>query len=109
MEMVLIWFEIFPHYLKAFKETKQYDKMYMIDLPSAISQCGYELTEILGKIWGTCLRARNFFNQYKSEYIHAGDYCRKELIKENGLVMAITNIFGEMNGFKRIIRIIKGN
>ena len=51
-ELCLTWMEIFPHYSDAFKDSQQTPMLFCVDLPAAISQCCYELSEIMGKIWG---------------------------------------------------------
>lgn len=91
--------EVFPNYQDSFRECKQYPLLFCVDIQAAISQCCYELVEILGKIWGQCSRARNLFATFKGEYIREGPYARVDRIQENGWAMTLTNIFGEINGF----------
>ena len=57
-QLRLTWMEIFPHYSDAYKETQANPMLFCVDLPCAISQCCYELTEIMGKIWGQVARCR---------------------------------------------------
>ena len=107
-ELILTWMEVFPRYLDSFHECQTNPLLFCADLPAAISQCGFELVELLGKIWGLCPRARNLFSTFKAEYIHPGNFARQDKITENGLGMSLTNIFGEVNGFTRVINVIKG-
>ena len=58
--------------MEAFKACKKYPMLYCVDLPAAITQCCYELVELLGKIWGQCHRAKVFFATFKDEYINRG-------------------------------------
>ena len=51
-KLLLTWLEIFPNYNQAYKEATQHPYLYAVDLPTAISQCCYELVDLLGKIWG---------------------------------------------------------
>jgi hypothetical protein len=60
-ELILAWMEIFPLYYQSFKECEQHPLLFCVDLPAAISQCGFELSEILGKIWGLCRRTNATF------------------------------------------------
>lgn len=80
-----------------------------MDIQAAISQCCFELVEVLGKVWGQHPRAKNLFTQFKGEYIRDGPYARADKIQENGWAMTLTNLFGEVNGFQRIIQVIKGS
>jgi len=79
-----------------------------VDLPAAISQCGYELSEILGKIWGLCRRTNAMFAQFPKEYIVQGRYARQDKIQENGFALSLTNSFGALGGFDKIINLMKG-
>ena len=60
-ELILTWMEVFPRYLETFGECQTNPLLFCADLPAAISMCGFELVELLGKIWGLCPRARNLF------------------------------------------------
>jgi hypothetical protein len=64
-KLLLTWLEIFPDYNKAYKDCAQHPYLFCVDLPSAISQCCFELVEVLGKIWGCCIRAKNNFNHFR--------------------------------------------
>ena len=64
-KLLLTWLEIFPPYNQAYKDCMQSPYLFCVDLPSAISQCCFELVEVLGKIWGTCNRAKANFAVFK--------------------------------------------
>ena len=66
------------------------------------------MVEILGKIWGQCRRTINYFSLFKGQYLRRGTFARADKIDENGFCMTLTNLFGEVNGFQRIIAAIKG-
>ena len=108
-QLVLTWMEIFPLYSDAFRECVSTPLLFCVDLPAAISQCCYELTELLGKIWGQNIRCTEFFADFKDCYITEGSFARQDKIAENGFGMSLTNIFGDLNGFQRIINVIKGS
>ena len=38
-----------------------------------------------------------------------GSFARQDKISENGFGMTLTNVFGDLNGFQRIITVIKGS
>lgn len=38
-----------------------------------------------------------------------GSFARQDKISENGFGMTLTNVFGDLNGFQRIINVIKGS
>ena len=107
-ELILVWMEVFPNYEEAFRECQTAPLLFCVDLPAAISQCCFELVELLGKIWGQCARATNYFRAFRSEYIRPGDFARQDKTQENGFAASLTNLFGEANGFQRIINVIKG-
>jgi len=73
--------------------------LYNVDLAAAISQCGYELAQILGKFFGMCKRAVPFFQHFRSEYIVRGKFAREDNGEENGVVLSLTNVFGNLGGF----------
>ena len=98
-QLILTWLEIFPLYYQSFKDCIQYPFLFCVDLPAAISQCGYELSEILGKIWGLCRRSNATFQQFSKEYIVSGPFARQDKIQENGLALSLTNVFGNLKGF----------
>ena len=79
-----------------------------MDLPAAISQCCFELVEILGKIWGQCPRTQILIDTYKNEYTFTGPFANLNTVSEHGLSSSLTNVFGELDGFNRVISVIKG-
>lgn len=64
-QLILTWMEIFPLYYNSYKECQQSPSLFCVDLPAAISQCGPELSEILGKIWGKCRRTETVFFHFR--------------------------------------------
>ena len=64
---------------------------------------------MLGKLWGQCHRARVFFNAFKDEYLVKGSFAKSENVSLNGVGASLTNVFGELDGFNRIVRTLRGN
>jgi len=59
--MTLQWYEILPNCVSAWKEAQVTPNLMNVDLQAALSLCGYELSQIFGKMWGICKRAKTFF------------------------------------------------
>ena len=91
--------EVFPNYAQAYEECQQAPLLFCCDLPAAISQCCFELVEILGKIWGQCRRTQNYFTTFKGQYVRRGQFARADKVENDGFCMSLTNLFGEVNGF----------
>jgi hypothetical protein len=108
-KLLLTWLEISPHYSQAYKDCMQSPYLFCVDLPSAISQCCYELVEVLGKLWGACKRSANNFAVFKDQYLVQGPFAKGDIVKNNGLVAALTNVFGEMQGFQKVVIAVKGS
>ena len=105
-QLFLTWMEEFPKYSEAYKECQQYPLLFCVDLPAAISQCCFELVEPLGKVFGMCARARNLFVHFRSQFIRDGVFSRQEKVRDDGFAMSLINVFGECNGFQRILNMI---
>lgn len=65
-QLALCWMEEFPKYAEAYRECQQNPLLFCVDLPAAISCCCFELVEPIGKMFGLCQRARNYFAIYKN-------------------------------------------
>lgn len=62
-QLIFKWMEIFPAYLKNFSEAVAHPQLYLVDVDTAISQCGSELFSILEKCFGACPRCYRFFQR----------------------------------------------
>jgi hypothetical protein len=47
--------------------------------------------------------------QFCKEYIVPGKFARVDKIQENGFALSLTNQFGELGGFEKIVDLIKGS
>jgi hypothetical protein len=51
-------------------------------------------------MWGICKRAKAFFTHFKAEYIFEGPFCKED---QTGFLGSLTNKFGALGGFQKII------
>jgi len=79
-KLILKWFEIMPSHLSSFKEALQTPNLFNVDLSAAIAMCGYELSFILGSIWGMNKRTKSFFAKFCQNYLCVGKYCLQSKI-----------------------------
>ncbi len=100
--MTLKWYEILPAFVTAWKENSITPGLFNVDLLAAISMCGYELSQIFGKMWGHEKRAKVLFNKFKSDYIFEGPYSKEDPV-ERGFLSSLTNKFGSLSGFEKVI------
>ena len=107
--LVLTWMEIFPLYNDSYRECRDSPLLFCVDLPAAISNCCYELCELFGKVFGLCNRTRNMFAAFKTKYLVQGEFALRQTTADNGLAASMTNVLGELDGFNKIIAVMKGN
>ena len=74
-KLILKWLEIMPNLISSYKEAIQTPNLFNVDLSAAISMCGYELSFILGSIWGINKRTKSFFGKFPQNYLFPGKFC----------------------------------
>lgn len=75
------WYEILPLLVQAFKEAQQSPELICVDIQAALAMCGYEMNQILGKLFGICKRAKNLFAKFSKEVLFKGPWCKEELVQ----------------------------
>jgi len=85
------------------KEAVATPNLINVDISAAISLCCYEVSNILGKMFGICKRVKNFYLKYKQDYIFEGVFYQREKAAENGILASLINKFGSLGGFDKLI------
>lgn len=101
--MTLKWYEILPAFVPAWKEAQLTQNLMNVDLHAAISMCSYEISQIFGKMWGICKRAKGFFQKFKADYIFEGSFCKEDQVTVSGFLCSLTNKFGSLGGYEKVV------
>lgn len=103
LQLTLKWFELLPLFVPAWHESQANPSLFNVDLACAVANCGQELCHIFGKMFGICKRAKHFFVKFKADYIFDGKWRREDQVATNGFLCSLTNKFGSLNGFARLV------
>jgi hypothetical protein len=106
-ELILKWYEVVPAFVGAWKENHTQPGLINVDLQAAISMCGYEISQLIGKMLGVCKRAKGFWQKFKTEYVFKGNYCKEDRAQSDGFLSSAINKFGAMGGFDKIAAFVQ--
>lgn len=107
LKVTLKWYEILPLLVPAFKEAQQNPELIFVDIQAALAMCGYEMNQILGKLFGLCKRAKTLFAKFNKETLFQASWCKDDLAQNNGFQCSLINKFCEMGGLDRIIHFVQ--
>ena len=108
--LITFWMRMFPqNFLKAFLKCKKFPNLYLVNKTAAVAFIGFELIDILKKLFGGCPRTNQFF-QFKPE-IYLFDYL-EELIpwkreRGKGIQISLINNFYLTGGFNDLFEFLE--
>lgn len=64
--------------------------------------CGNEISQLIGKLFGTCKRAKVLFGKFRTQYLFPGEFVNRSRIAESGWQSSLVNLFCKLKGLDTI-------